>query len=1240
MPIHTSMDGFLSRQSYLLGLENEEEQLAQQMLRQSTPEQVASRGFALLKLCIVNVKQGSYGRMMVELFPSSYSTPSSSAACASSSSSSTSSDMLIYLPPHRIRVGGYVSIFSSFGSLRSIPAARGVVHCCRPCSISIVLDGDDSLENLSGDFNFSHWPRADAVSSRISLSWGSFHVVCATSSLPMLRQVTVISLMQEFEWADHADAMIQVAFNARDATAKIKRPTQMVYNSGRRPFAHFSAVGSAENQEDATDGTSESDEEAEDEVELGTSQLGGGTVGLNASQRSAVSKCLSWSPFVLLLGPPGTGKTTTLSAVIAALMAKGLRVLACAPSNVAVDNLLEKCILAGVPKRKCLRLGHPARLSKCVLHCCMEQVIKHTDSSLLCVDVRRELSACLHELSRPRCRGGAAYEVRAEARRLRKEAATYEGRAAREALKAASVVFATCVGADNKALQKFVHQEEDVCGQGGGKTAARPFDVVCIDEAAQAMEISCWIPLLLGRRAILAGDPHQLPPTVKSPAAARGGLSISLFERLAFGAKRNREQTLDQPRESLKRSDAEEGGRRSEATGACAATAELSNPGREMETNIKKNDEALAIPKSHKLSGFVPCSLLEVQYRMHSSIMRWSNNEFYDGRLKAHSSVTKAVINAPVSDQRGKHLASQEDEADVDTNRLCPLVWIDTAGTAWLTEDGAENFKNNLDEGGLLSSGGSRSNTGEAALLVKYVKHLLIDWRVEIQSISVITPYTKQVEIIRSFLADAKLFPEDSRWGSPLSDFASCGDLARITVNTVDSFQGRESDVVLLSLVRSNTEGSIGFLSDIRRLNVAVTRAKRHLCIIGDSHTVTAKTRPFSQKRQEGGHPKSLFCPKEPNQTAKVLSCHKVSSHAHKAIGRLFEVARNSGNLLTADQVIQFHKIPPKQDAKMSYLPSPASSSDRMTQPALPCENKNVKPSTKSAVNTTLQAPKSAATAEKHGAKMSHLLLPALSSAPTTQPALPGKSKSKSKKVKPSTKSAADTTLQAPNTTATTEGAKISHLLTPSFQWVLMTQHAIPGKSQSNKVKPSTTSAADTTLEAPKSAATTKVTHIEEVPKLSTSGASIKTSQKELEKTNPQQITNMEQGAKMILIPSPALSSAPMTQPALPGKSKSKSKKVKPSTKSAADTTLQAPNTTATTEGAKISYSLPPVLLSAPMTQPALPGKSQSNKVKPSTTSAADTTLEAPKSAATTEVRPIEEAPKLSTSGTAVKTSQ
>eukprot|EP00920_Eleutheroschizon_duboscqi_P011771 GHVT01028193.1.p1 GENE.GHVT01028193.1~~GHVT01028193.1.p1 ORF type:complete len:247 (+),score=37.56 GHVT01028193.1:620-1360(+) len=208
----------------------------------------------------------------------------------------------------------------------------------------------------------------------------------------------------------------------------------------------------------------------------------------------------------------------------------------------------------------------------------------------------------------------------------------------------------------------------------------------------------------------------------------------------------------------------------------------------------------------------------------------------------------------------------------------------------------------------------------------------------------------------------------------------------------------------------------------------------------------------------------------------------------------------------------------------------------------------------------------------KQGAKISYSLPPVLLSAPMTQPALPGKSQSN--KVKPSTKSAADTTLQAPNTTATTEGAKISHLLTPSFQWVLMTQHAIPGKSQSNKVKPSTTSAADTTLEAPKSAATTKVTHIEEVPKLSTSGASIKTSQKELEKTNPQQITNMEQGAKMILIPSPALSSAPMTQPALPGKSKSKSKKVKPSTKSAADTTLQAPNTTATTEVRPIEEAL------------------------------------------------------------------
>eukprot|EP00920_Eleutheroschizon_duboscqi_P011777 GHVT01028199.1.p1 GENE.GHVT01028199.1~~GHVT01028199.1.p1 ORF type:complete len:1218 (+),score=188.32 GHVT01028199.1:1124-4777(+) len=1191
-------------------------------------------------VALSRLPSGYFGRTMVELAASPDSTPSS-AACPSppvtSSPSSKSSDILIRLPLHRITPGDMVGIFPSGKSLKTEPSAKGVVHQCHSCSLSIVLDDEKNLFELLPDVS-------DSASSSISASrtpsslydLGCFDVACVSSDVTMKRQLNVLKELQSIKFFDAAYEMVQVAFHSCDATAQTDALTQDIGEPGRRSSPLLSADGSAENQDEAKDETSESNEVAEDKVELDTSHLRMGKTALGASQLSAVSKCLNWSPFVLLLGPPGTGKTMTLSVVIAALVAKGLRVLACAPSNIAVDNLIGKCIEAGIPKRNCLRLGHPARISRWVLECSLHYIMKNTKNSLLGAQVRRELLAC-EQLSRSAGYGekgkAAQQSARSKVLILRR---AYERLVAKETLERVSVVFSTCVGANDFFLQKHVYPEE----MENGKEITRPYDVVCIDEAAQAMEISCWIPLLLGRRAILAGDPHQLPPTVKSPAAARGGLSISLFERLAFGAKRNREQTLDQPRESLKRSDAEEGGRRSEATGACAATAELSNPGREMETNIKKNDEALAIPKSHKLSGFVPCSLLEVQYRMHSSIMRWSNNEFYDGRLKAHSSVTKAVINAPVSDQRGKHLASQEDEADVDTNRLCPLVWIDTAGTAWLTEDGAENFKNNLDEGGLLSSGGSRSNTGEAALLVKYVKHLLIDWRVEIQSISVITPYTKQVEIIRSFLADAKLFPEDSRWGSPLSDFASCGDLARITVNTVDSFQGRESDVVLLSLVRSNTEGSIGFLSDIRRLNVAVTRAKRHLCIIGDSHTVTAKTRPFSQKRQEGGHPKSLFCPKEPNQTAKVLSCHKVSSHAHKAIGRLFEVARNSGNLLTADQVIQFHKIPPKQDAKMSYLPSPASSSDRMTQPALPCENKNVKPSTKSAVNTTLQAPKSAATAEKHGAKMSHLLLPALSSAPTTQPALPGKSKSKSKKVKPSTKSAADTTLQAPNTTATTEGAKISHLLTPSFQWVLMTQHAIPGKSQSNKVKPSTTSAADTTLEAPKSAATTKVTHIEEVPKLSTSGASIKTSQKELEKTNPQQITNMEQGAKMILIPSPALSSAPMTQPALPGKSKSKSKKVKPSTKSAADTTLQAPNTTATTEGAKISYSLPPVLLSAPMTQPALPGKSQSNKVKPSTTSAADTTLEAPKSAATTEVRPIEEAPKLSTSGTAVKTSQ
>lgn len=429
---------------------------------------------------------------------------------------------------------------------------------------------------------------------------------------------------------------------------------------------------------------------------------------LNESQNLAVRLALSARDLALIHGPPGTGKTTTVAEVIRQLVGRGEKVLACAPSNIGVDNLFERLLDAGI---RAVRLGHPARVLPQLRANTLDLLVEeHHDVRLAHKLVKNALQlfrrADRYTRAKPKPR--ERQQIRQEAKALMADARRLERQAVQHILDTADVLCATTTGLDD------------------GLLGQRSFDCVVIDEACQSTEPGCWIPLARGNRLILAGDHRQLPPTVVSAEAQSQGFGISLFERLAE----------------------------------------------------RYGDRIL-----HRL---------DVQYRMHAQIMGFSSAEFYDGALVAHESVA------------GHRLADllPTAQAQAAEEELRPLDFVDTAGAGYDEEQEPD--------------GESRLNPREAALVVQLAERLL-RLGLPARDLAVIAPYAAQVRYLRDRLP-----------------------VAGLEIDTVDGFQGREKEVVLISLVRSNATGEIGFLSDTRRMNVAMTRARRRLVIVGDSATLAS----------------------------------------------------------------------------------------------------------------------------------------------------------------------------------------------------------------------------------------------------------------------------------------------------------------------------------------------------------------------------------------------------------------
>ncbi len=444
-----------------------------------------------------------------------------------------------------------------------------------------------------------------------------------------------------------------------------------------------------------------------------------GISSLNRVQQEAVALALSADDVALIHGPPGTGKTSTLVELIIAAVARGERVLACAPSNLAVDNLVERLAATTL---NIVRVGDPIRVLPAVQDRTLDALVEQHADYRVAKKLRREAQALQRDADRwkrARPAKGEKAAKRAEAGDMFAEARELEQSAVERVLNAAQVTLATLTGIDSTTF-----------GQ-------RQYDLCVIDEAGQSTEAATWIPIVRSKKVVLAGDHQQLPPTILSQQARDEGFGRSLLEQL-----------MDRDGERIARQ-------------------------------------------------------LIVQYRMHDEIMAFSSGEFYSGTLESADSVKS-------------HLLADLPNVQPTPLTTSPLTFIDTAGASY-DEEQTESF--------------SRRNPQEAELVLQQVSQLL-EAGVLASQIALITPYSAQVDLLRERLAGGENGSTDARLRE--------NDQLEVEVGSVDGMQGREQEAVVISLVRSNYEGEIGFLSEVRRMNVAFTRARRKLIVVGDSATVTA----------------------------------------------------------------------------------------------------------------------------------------------------------------------------------------------------------------------------------------------------------------------------------------------------------------------------------------------------------------------------------------------------------------
>ena len=474
---------------------------------------------------------------------------------------------------------------------------------------------------------------------------------------------------------------------------------------------------------------------------------------LNHTQEDAVNKVLRAKDVAIVHGPPGTGKTTTLVEAIYETLRRENQVLVCAQSNMAVDWISEKLVDRGI---NVLRIGNPTRVNDKMLSFTYERRFEaHPDYTLLW-----SIRKAIRDLRSHRKRGSDSYHQKLE--RLKERATELEVRINAQLFGEARVIACTLVGSANRLLE------------------GQKFGTLFIDEAAQALEAACWIPIRRVSRVIFAGDHCQLPPTIKSFAALKAGLGKTLMERI-----------------------------------------------------VENHPETV--------------SLLKVQYRMNEEIMRFSSDWFYGNQVESAPEVKyRSILDLDIpmtwidtSEFMNEELRTKSyDYSAADHSRLegnhRSALPLGSSKNSSLLSHNSSLFKEEF-----VGESFGRINKAEAELTLlaleqyftKIGKTRILDERLDV---GVISPYRAQVQYLRRLFKKREFF-------KPYRHL--------ISVNTVDGFQGQERDIILISLVRANDEGQIGFLRDLRRMNVAITRARMKLIILGDASTMTRH--PFYKKLYE-----------------------------------------------------------------------------------------------------------------------------------------------------------------------------------------------------------------------------------------------------------------------------------------------------------------------------------------------------------------------------------------------------
>ncbi|KFG61553.1 R3H domain-containing protein, partial [Toxoplasma gondii RUB] len=812
----SSLDRLVDLHRKLLQVEHaaETEELESALKTLSLTE-LEAQGVVLPRLVIHQVRSGLYSRTLVDFCTKRAAQVFQERQKKQSEPSEEAAAAAALLPPqHRFTPGDIVGVFEgpyaqqTAGSAGAL--ASGVVHKVHAQVLSVAFESDEWLgrpERADGAAPGGKGRHEDE-------SRGTFHLALISSSVTIDRQLRALERLKNYAPNGPAQTLINLCFGNQ-------QPQPL------SPGPHLAKEATVSREADLTVGTHREISDISDSSYCPSSVSSSSSLDLSGcgvswfsptlteSQKRAVLLGLRSRDLALIHGPPGTGKSTALLELLLQLASRGARVLACAPSNVAVDNLLERVAafasvnsnasleasrLAG-RLRRCVRLGHPARVDENLSRFCLESQVQRSEGAALSREIRLELdrslemlrdrkklerhmqrkqketrgsgptglgeSSALSSSTRASTWSQAKRELREEIQTLRRELRAFERRAVEEVLEQSPIVFATCVGSDNEALKQFFAPP----GDASGKPGRSGFDVVVIDEAAQASlrllplfvlvavlwSFVCWIPLLYGHRAVLAGDHCQLPPTIKSRKAEDGGLGVTLFER-----------------------------------------------------------------QMHAQHGPRISQLLDTQFRMHRKIMGWSNEQFYHGALRAADSVASRLLEAKYprlkdeTEHRGKRgeadLGQRADsspgkraDGELETFATCvapPFLWIDTAGVSWLEEDNQEEDHSLLRQASASSTAlqlhASKSNRGEAALVVKRLQDLVWNFGVKPEDICIITPYRQQVQLLRQYLREAAEAAPALALGKKEGEARERetdslrASFAHIPVNTVDGFQGRE----------------------------------------------------------------------------------------------------------------------------------------------------------------------------------------------------------------------------------------------------------------------------------------------------------------------------------------------------------------------------------------------------------------------------------------------------------------